>query len=114
MEINEEKLEEFMGGLVGHMMGAVTMACIILGHKAGLYRALFGAGPLTADQLAAAAQTNPRLTQEWVNQAASVGIVSYDAQAKTYEMSNEAGMALAAPESPVWLVMAPPVTLRSP
>ena len=103
MEINEERLEEFMGGMVGHMMGATTLACMILGHKAGLYSAMFGAGPLTVDQLAAAAGTNPRLTQEWINQQASVGGVSYDPAAGTYEMSNEAGMALAVPESPVWL-----------
>lgn len=101
--IDEERLGEFMGGMVGHLMGASTVACIILGNKAGLYKVMDGAGASTADSVAAAAGTNPRLTREWLDQQASVGIVGYDSGADTYELSAEAAFALANEASPVWL-----------
>ena len=101
--IDENRLHEFMGGMVGHLVGAATIACTILGHKAGLYKALDGAGTLTADALAAAAGTNPRLTREWLDQQASVGIVSYDGDLDAYELGPEAAFALANESSPVWL-----------
>lgn len=101
--IDEARLEEFMGGIVGHFVGAATIACSSLGHQLGLYRHLAGAGPVTADDLAAAASTNPRLTREWLDQQASVGFVAFDADADTYEMGPEAAMALAVDNSPVFV-----------
>ena len=103
MDIDEEKLGQFMEGMVGHLGGAITVACVLLGHETGLYDALAGAGPITADSLATTAGTNPRLTREWLDQQASSGIVGYDAGNDTYELSNEAALALANRDSPVWL-----------
>lgn len=101
--IDEAQLEQFMHGMVGHLVGASTVACVMLGHVTGLYTAMAGAGPLSADGVAAAAGTNPRLTREWLDQQASAGIVAFDAAGDTYHLSNEAALALANADSPVWL-----------
>ena len=43
--MNESKLQEFMGRLVGDMGGAAMMANVVLGNELGLYRAMAdGAG----------------------------------------------------------------------
>lgn len=101
--IDEERLGEFMGAMVGHLMGATTVACTALGHRVGLYKAMAGQGAMSADGLAEAASTHPRLTREWLDQQASVGIVGYDGDGDTYSLSAEAALALADEHSPVWL-----------
>ena len=86
--IDEDRLGEFMGSMVGHLVGAATIACAVLGNQLGLYKAMAGQGAVSADGLASAASTHPRLTREWLDQQASSGIVSYDADGDTYTLSN--------------------------
>jgi 2-polyprenyl-3-methyl-5-hydroxy-6-metoxy-1,4-benzoquinol methylase len=102
-EVDEERLGDFMGQMVGHLVGATTIACSILGHQLGLYKAMAGNGAMSADALASAAGTHPRLTREWLDQQASSGIVSYESEGDTYALSPEAALALAEKHSPVWL-----------
>ena len=49
---DEAKLGEFMGRMVGYMTGGAMCFSIWLGDELGLYRALDGAGPLKAEQVA--------------------------------------------------------------
>ena len=51
--MDEAKLQEFMGRLVGDMGGAAIMANVILGEELGLYRAMADGQPVTPDELAA-------------------------------------------------------------
>lgn len=101
--VNEGRLEEFMGGMVTHLVGAITLACATLGHQLGLYKAMAGNEEMSADELARAAGTNPRLTREWLDQQASCGIISYSAESDGYTLGAEAAFALAEENSPVWL-----------
>jgi SAM-dependent methyltransferase len=101
--MDEAKLEQFMGAMVGHMTGAAVCFQIWLGERAGLWRAMEGAGPLTAAQLAARAGTNPRLTEEWLKSNAASGLVDWDASAEAFTLSEEAAMALAIETSPVFV-----------
>ncbi len=101
--MDEAKLEEFMGAMVGHMVGATTVASSILANEIGLYEAANGAGALTADELASRAGTNKRLTRELLDQQASVGFFAYDESADSYALSDEAALALANRDSPVYL-----------
>ena len=103
IEVDEERLGDFMGQMVGHLVGATTIACSILGHQLGLYKAMAGNGAMSADALASAAGTHPRLTREWLDQQASSGIVSYESEGDSYTLSPEAALALAEKHSPVWL-----------
>jgi hypothetical protein len=101
--MNEAKLEEFMGAVVGHMTGAAVCFQIWLGERTGLWRAMAGAGPLTAAQVAAKAGTNPRLTEEWLKGQVAARLVDYDASAEAFSLSEEAALALAIDTSPVFV-----------
>ena len=52
MDVDPGRLEAFMGRMIGHMTGAALCYSIWLGDELGLYRALAGSGPRTADSLA--------------------------------------------------------------
>lgn len=98
--IDQEKLEAFLGKAVGDASGAVTCAAIRLGDKLGLYRAMAGEGSLNATELAEKAGTHPRLTQEWLNNQAAAGYVTYDPSLGTYELPPEHAAALTDEENP--------------
>jgi SAM-dependent methyltransferase len=99
--LNEAKLQEFMGKLVTDMGGAAMLANVIIGDELGLYRAMADGKPLTADELAAEADTNPRLTREWLNAQAASGYIEHtDGK---FRLPPEQAMALANPDSPVFV-----------
>jgi 2-polyprenyl-3-methyl-5-hydroxy-6-metoxy-1,4-benzoquinol methylase len=106
MNIDQGKLEAFMGKMIGHMTGGTICYSIWLGDELGLYRELAGSGPRTADSLAAKTKCNARLVREWLDGQAAGGLVTYDSAADTYELSPEAAMAVADDGSPVFLARA--------
>ena len=61
MDVDQGRLEAFMGRMIGHMTGAALCYSIWLGDELGLYRALGGSGPRTADSLA----EEPAATRGW-------------------------------------------------
>ena len=86
-------------------MGAVISApLILLGEKLGLYRAMAGAGPLTAEEVATRAGVAERPVREWLANQAAGGYVSYDAETDTFTLEPEQALALADEDSPVYLV----------
>jgi hypothetical protein len=104
--VDEAKLEEFMGNMVGHMTGGALCFGIWLGDELGLYRTLADGGSMSADEVAAKAGCNPRLTREWLDGQAAGGLIGYDPSADRYELSEEAAMALADEASPVFTARA--------
>lgn len=103
MSFDEEKLGAFMGSIVTDMGGAATMAMICIGDELGLYQAMDGAGAISAETLATETGCNTRLVQEWLDQQASAGYVTYAAGDGTYELPVEQAMALAQRDSPVFV-----------
>ena len=101
--MDEAKLEEFMGRMVGNMTGGALCFSVWLGDELGLYRAMAGAGALHADDVAKKAGCNARLVREWLDSQAAGGLVEYDPGADTYTLGDEAAMALADDTSPVFL-----------
>jgi SAM-dependent methyltransferase len=99
--MNEAKLQEFMGKLVGDMGGAAMLASIVVGEELGLYRALADGKPVTSDELATKTKCNPRLIREWLSAQAASGYVEY-ADGK-FRLPPEQAMALANEESPVYV-----------
>ncbi|MEE3256818.1 MAG: class I SAM-dependent methyltransferase, partial [Actinomycetota bacterium] len=102
-EIDMEEVQEYAGNILGHMVGAATVICSDLAHKLGLYGHLAGSGGMTAGDLAEAAGTNARLTRELLDQQASSGVLSYDADEDTYALSDAGAMVMAEQHSPAWL-----------
>jgi SAM-dependent methyltransferase len=104
--VNEEKLGEFMGQMVGHMTGGALCFAVWLGDELGLYRVLAGAGAISADDVAGKAGCNPRLVREWLDGQASGGLIGYDMTTDRYELSPEAEWALADDTSPAFVARA--------
>jgi SAM-dependent methyltransferase len=103
MDIDESRLEQFMGSFLNDMGGATTVLMACLGDELGFYDVMAGGGPIDAAGLAGAANCNARLTQEWLDQQAAAGYVTYDAESGAYELPAEHAMALAHRQSPVFV-----------
>lgn len=73
-----EDVREFVRHVYGFMEGAVVAGMIHLGDRLGLYEAMAGAGPLTADELAERTGLHPRWVLEWLRGQAGAGILAYD------------------------------------
>ena len=106
MAVDEQRLEQLMGTMVGYMTGGAVCFSVWLGDELGLYRAMAGSGPLSADDVASKSKCNPPLVREWLDGQAAGGLVHYDAAKDTYELSEEAAMALADDESPAFVARA--------
>jgi len=103
VEIDEQKLGEFMNQAVGELGATVGAALVVIGDKLGLYKAMAGAGPITSTQLAARTGTAERYVREWLNAQAAGGYVSYDPQTKSFELPAEQAAALADESSPFFI-----------
>jgi SAM-dependent methyltransferase len=104
--IDEAKLGEFMGQMVGHMTGGVLCFAVWVGDELGLYRALAGAGAMSADDVAGKTGCNRRLVREWLDGQAAGGLIGYDIATDLYELSPEAEWALADDSSPAFVARA--------
>lgn len=103
MSINEAKLNDFMGKMIGDMGAAMSAALILIGDRLGLYKAMADAGPLTSEELARKTKTAERYVREWLAAQAAAGYLSYDAKTQRYELPPEQAMALAQEGSPVFV-----------
>lgn len=103
MEIDEEKLSAFVDRAFVDLSAATGGIMVIIGHKLGLFRAMMGAGPLTAEELAHRTDCAPRYVQEWLNSQAAGNYVAYHPESGTYELTAEQAMVLADENSPVFL-----------
>jgi SAM-dependent methyltransferase len=101
--VGQSKLGQYLGTMVGYMSGAGVCFGVWLGDELGLYRAMSGAGPMSPAAVAEAANTNPRLTTEWLRQQAAAGLLEFDPDADTFTLSAEGTMALADDTSPVFM-----------
>ena len=77
--IDETKLGEFMGQMVGHMTGGALCFGIWLGDELGLYQVLADADATHIDDVAGRAGCNPRLVREWLDGQVAGGLVGHDA-----------------------------------
>jgi len=106
MDIDVDRVTELAGEVATHMAGATTMAMVYIGDELGLYQAMAGAGPMTADALAEAVGCHLRLVTEWLRQQAAVELVEINGQGDqevTFELTDEAAAVLAWEVSPAFL-----------
>src|SRR5476649_2272251 len=93
--INDARLQEFMGKLVGDLGAATSAVLVLVGDRLGLYRAMREAGPLTSTELAELTGTNERYVREWLGNQAAGGYAHYDVASGKYSLSPEQAAALA-------------------
>ncbi len=102
-QIDESKLNEFMGRAVGDMGAAMHAVLIVLGDKLGLYKAMSDGAPVSPAELAQRTGTNERSVREWLNANAASGYVTYDAATANFHLPPEQALALALENSPAFL-----------
>lgn len=103
MQVDQRKLEQFLGQVVGELGAAMNAALVIIGEQLGLYRAMAEAGPLTPGQLAVRTGTDERYVREWLCAQAAGGYVDFDAGRGTFSLPDERAYALADEDSPAYL-----------
>jgi SAM-dependent methyltransferase len=103
LNVNEAKLNQFMGQALGEMGAAINTALVILGDRLGLYKAMAGAGPMTAAELAKKTGTAERYVREWLSAQAAGGYVTYDAATLKFTLPDEQAFALAVEGSPAFI-----------
>lgn len=103
MEVDEAKLQAFMAQAVGDLGAAISGLLVYIGDELGIYKAMAGAGPITASELAKKCDCDQRFVREWLSNQAAGGYVSYQPATDTFELPAEQALALAVDDSPVFL-----------
>lgn len=78
-----------------YKQGQMVALLIHLGDRLGLYQALHGAGPVTADALADRTSLHPRWLLEWLRGQAAAGLLTHDAEGRTFELTAEGAAVMA-------------------
>lgn len=89
-----DKTLEFLLHTVGQMQGATVVMLAYLGDKLGLYKAMAGAGPLTAEELAQRTDLHPRWVVEWLRNQGAANFVTYRGDDR-FELTPEQAAVLA-------------------
>ncbi|TWO68434.1 methyltransferase domain-containing protein [Caenimonas sedimenti] len=101
--IDMEKLQAFSMRTITDIAAGYVGVMVSLGTKLGLYKALAGAGPLSAKEVAGRAGCAERYVREWLNAQAAAGYLGYHPVSDTYELSPEQAMVLADEDSPAYI-----------
>src|SRR3954465_5348743 len=103
MEVNEERLNSFMGKMLGDVGAAMNASLMLLGDKLGLYKALAQNGPMDPASLAGKTGTTERYVREWLSAQAASGYVEYDSASGKFSMTPEQNMVFGDEDSPVFM-----------
>jgi SAM-dependent methyltransferase len=103
MAVDEAKLEELMGRIVVEMGAAEGVALHRMGDELGIWKAMAGAGPLTAADVAARTGCAERYLQEWLASEAAGGYLDYDGASGRFTLTDEVAFVMADEDSPAFL-----------
>ena len=101
--INEDKMNAFLGKVVGDFGASLSSALVYIGQKLGLYQAMSDAGPVTPAELAQRTNTNERYVREWLINQAAGGYAEYDPDSGRYSLTPEQAIALTDEQSPFYV-----------
>jgi SAM-dependent methyltransferase len=101
--VDPAKLDALVARAIADISAAYGGVMISLGNRLGLYKAMAGAGPLTARELASRAKCAERYVREWLNSQVAGGYLAYHAISDTYELTPEQAFVLADEDSPVFM-----------
>lgn len=103
MTLDQNRLNTFLGQVLGDIGAAANTPLILIGDKLGLYKAMASAGPITSAELALQTRTTERYLREWLAAQAAAGYVEYDPETGRFTLSPEQAAVFADEESPVFL-----------
>ncbi|MDX6443494.1 MAG: hypothetical protein QOH71_568 [Blastocatellia bacterium] len=101
--INEDRMNAFLGKVVGDFGASLSSALVYIGQKLGLYKAMAEAGPITPAGLAERTNTNERYVREWLINQAAGGYAEYDPESGCYSLTPEQSVALTDEQSPFYV-----------
>lgn len=104
--LDPARLDTLVARAVADLSAGYGGVMVSLGHRLGLYKAMAGAGPLTARGVARRAGCAERYVGEWLNSQVAGGYVAYHPVTGTYELTSEQAMVLADEDSPVFIPLA--------
>ncbi len=95
--------EQLMQRIFNDMIAAYAIAAAYFGDRLGLFKAMAGAGKLTAVQLAGKTGLNERYVLEWLRSVATARYIDYHPADGTFELPKEYAGPLADEDSPDFL-----------
>jgi SAM-dependent methyltransferase len=101
--IDPDKLNAFVGKMLGDLGAAASAALVIIGDKLGLYRELARGEALSAAELAAKTGTAERYVREWLANQAAGGYLDYDLSTQRFSLPPERAFMLADENSPLFI-----------
>ena len=102
-QIDENKMHDFLGKVVGDFGASLGTMLAYVGTKLGLYKALADSPGMTPAELAAKTGTSERSVREWLINQAAGDYVNYDPQSGRYSLLPEQSVALTDEESPFYV-----------
>jgi len=103
MQIDETKLNKIIQKVIEDIGATFHAPLVLIGEKLGLFKAMAGAGLLTARELAQRTNTAGRYVGEWLPAMAAGGYVEYDAESGCYFLTPEQAFAFADEKSPAYM-----------
>ncbi len=101
--MDKEKSTQFMLKVVGDVATALATSLLIVGDRAGLFKAMAGAGWLSAADVAERSGVLLRYVEEWLATMAGAGYVDYDGAADRFVLPDEHAQFLTDPSSEYYL-----------
>lgn len=104
VQLDENKLNSFIGKMLGDLGGAYSTPTVRIGLRLGLFKALHRVGPATAADLAIeAGGLTERYVREWALAQAANGYIDYNDDTQMFSVSPEQAMVFVNKDSPVYL-----------
>ncbi len=93
-ELDQGKLEEFVGRFAGDLGAVLHAATVLIGDRLGLYKAMADCRWRVPEQLAERTRTDLRYVREWLAAQAASGYAEYDAASGRFRLTPEQAFAL--------------------
>lgn len=101
--MDKERSQRFMRKVVGDIGTAMSAALVHVGDKVGLFKAMAGAGPITAAELVDRTGIGMRYVEEWLAAMVCAEYVEYDAAGETFTLPDEHALFFTDPASEYYL-----------
>jgi SAM-dependent methyltransferase len=101
--MDQQRAGQFMQKVVGDVATTTASVLVYLGDKVGLFKAMAGAGAMSASEFAERTGLHPRYAEEWLAAMTCAGYVEHDPQAETFTLPDEHALFLTNPKSEYYL-----------
>lgn len=101
--MDKAKSQQFMLKVVGDVGTVLAAGAALVGDRSGLFRAMAGAGALSARVIAERSGVQPRYVEEWLAVMTGAGYVEHDAAHDTYTLPDEHALFLTNPATEYYL-----------